>query len=99
MTLFDLDPSHAQPRFDGPAYVPALDQTRLVRQLDRIRDLMLDGVWRTLGEIEQVTGYPQASISAQARHLRKPRFGGYVVEKRRRGPGRQGLWEIRVSRP
>ena len=99
MTLFDLTPAGALPRFDGPDYVPALDQARLTTQLQRIKVLMLDGVWRTLGEIEQVTGYPQASISAQVRHLRKIRFGSYQVEKRRRGPGWHGLWEMRVSKP
>ena len=99
MTQPDLFTRTTALRFDGPCYDPTLDQARLTTQLDRIRDLMLDGVWRTLGEIEQVTGYPQASISAQVRHLRKSRFGSHLVEKRRRGPGRHGLWEIRVSKP
>ena len=88
----------SSPRFDGAAFDVALDQARLTTQLQRIRELMLDGVWRTLGEIEQATGYPQASISAQLRHLRRARFGSYQVDKRRRGPGRQGLWELRVRR-
>ncbi len=53
-----------------------------------IRDVMLSaaecGTWCTLRELGQMTGYGEASISAQLRHLRKPQFGGYVVEKRRR---------------
>jgi hypothetical protein len=40
-------------------------------------------MWLTLEELARVTKYPPASISAQLRHLRKPEFGGYVVEKRR----------------
>lgn len=80
-------------RFNGPAYDPKLDRIRLTGQIKRIFDLMHDGVWRTLGEIEFFTHDPQASISAQLRHLRKPRFGGYVVLKRRRGEPVKGLWE------
>lgn len=72
-------------RFDGSDYTPALDQQRLSKQFDDIFALMRDGQWRTLGEIEAVTQYPQASISAQLRHMRKPRFGGHTLEKRRRG--------------
>ena len=83
----------------GPAYDAALDRERLQRQTQRIRDCMLlasdANRWKTLREIEELTGYPQASISAQLRHLRKPAFGGYIVRKRRRD--RAGLWEYIVS--
>ncbi len=84
------------PRFNGPAYDHDKDQARLTGQIERIRDLMLDGRWRTLPEIEAATGDPQASISAQLRHLRKRRFGSHTVEKRRRGGDGSGLWEYRV---
>ena len=84
--------------FDGPAFRPALDAARLGKQHERIRDLMLDGVWRTLGEIAVVTGYPESSISAQLRHLRKPRFGSFIVEKRRRGRREQGLFEYQLQK-
>jgi hypothetical protein len=89
-TLFDT-----APRFNGPAYDPALDHQRLTRQLGRVFDLVQDGRWRTLQEIADATGDPHASISAQLRHLRKPRFGGYAVEKRRRSPY-GGTWEYRL---
>lgn len=79
--------------FEGPPD-DASRADRLAAQLVRIRDLMLDGRWRSLVAIEQVTGYPQASISAQLRHLRKRRFGSYRVEKRH---VEHGLWEYRVS--
>jgi hypothetical protein len=58
--------------------------------------LMSDGYWRTLDEIAHATGDPHASISAQLRHLRKPRFGAYVVEKRHRGAPARGLYEYRL---
>jgi hypothetical protein len=78
-------------------------------QLGTIRDLMLDaaarGAWLTLTEIAQPTAFGEASISAQLRHLRKPRHGRYRVEKRRRVLGESeagratGLWEYQVLPP
>lgn len=46
------------------------------------------GAWLTLDELAYLTHYPQASISAQLRHLRKPRFGGFEVRKRQRASGK-----------
>jgi len=69
-------------------------------QHERIREFMLDGHWRSLHEISQATGYAETSISAQLRHLRKARFGGYRVERRRRrteGGHDSGTWEYRVT--
>jgi hypothetical protein len=83
------------PRFDGSGYDPALDGDRLRRQLGRVWNLMRDGHWRTLYEIADTTGDPQTSISAQLRHLRKPRFGGYTVDKRRR-TALGGTYEYRL---
>lgn len=84
-------------RFNGPAYDPKEDQARLTGQLLRIFSLMRDGLWRTLSEIESGTGDPAASISAQLRHLRKPRFGAHVVEKRPLGNRQSGLWEYKLT--
>ncbi len=83
----------------GPACAEAADGARLRTvpagtelrtQREVIRELMLAagarGAWLTLREIASLTGYGEASISAQLRHLRKPAFGDYAVEKRRRGP-------------
>lgn len=80
-------------RFNGSDYVPALDDDRLTGQLRRIFDAIRGGAWLTLAEIEATTCDPQASISAQLRNLRKPRFGGFTIERRRRGPG---TWEYRL---
>ena len=77
---FDFDQ-----RFNGPDFIPEFDQERLTGQIKTIHHLMIDEKWRTLSEIEHLTGYPQASISAQLRHLRKERFGRHTVDKRRRG--------------
>lgn len=81
------------PRFNGADYDPERDDDRLRNQLQRIWTLMRDGRWRTLPAIATATGDPEPSISAQLRHLRKPRFGGHTVERRYVG---HGLYEYRV---
>ena len=78
----------------GDSYNPNKDGQRIKKQHEKIRDIMIDGVWRTLSNIESLTSYPQASISAQLRHLRKQKFGGYIVLKRRKGIG---LWEYKIK--
>jgi hypothetical protein len=97
MNIIDLTTA----RFEGPAD-NAKDFDRLCNQLERIHDLMIDGAWRTLAEIEGITGDPQASISAQLRHLRKHRYGAHDVDKRRREYPRRGrldsgTWEYSVT--
>lgn len=83
--------------FDGPEYEKTNDKARLTGQIRRIFNCMKDGLWRTLSEIEVKTMDPPASISAQLRHLRKDRFGGHTVEKRRRGDRKQGLFEYQLK--
>src|SRR3989442_9861125 len=80
---------------------------RLRTQLETIREVMLSAAqrdsWLTLREIAAITHYGEASISAQLRHLRKPAFGSYVVEKRRReGDAAEGRppsagWEYKLG--
>lgn len=82
--------------FDGPDYKPEYDDARLTGQALRIFDLMKDEKWRTLQEIQEVTGDMQASISAQLRHLRKPKFGDHLVDKRARGDRSHGLFEYQL---
>ena len=79
--------------FHGSDYVPSRDRARLTSQLEAIRQVMSDGQFRTLGEIEQATGAPQASVSAQLRNLKKPRYGGYRLEKAYQG---RGLYRYRL---
>jgi len=84
-----------EPHFNGPAYQPELDFQRLQGQIRRVWDAMKDTRWRTLSEIASVTGDPEASISAQLRHLRKERFGSHTVNRRARGRS-TGLHEYQV---
>lgn len=85
--------------FNGPEYDPKTDDPRLRLQHERIKKLMMEHKWLTLGEIENATEAPQASISTQIRHLRKVRFGGYVMERRPRGDRKRGLFEYRLMPP
>lgn len=80
-------------RFGGTTFDPDQDSERLSRQFLRVRALMLDGEWRSLYTIADATGDPVQSISARLRDLRKAKFGGYNVERRRVAGG---LWEYRV---
>lgn len=73
--------------FDGADYIPDRDNARLSTQYVAIFEYMQDGIGRTLGEIVDATGYPQASISAQLRHMRKKRFGGHSVLREYLGGG------------
>lgn len=83
--------------FDGATYEPEHDKARLTSQLERVKALMLDGQWRTLAEIQDSVGGTEASVSARLRDLRKSRFGGFAVDRRRRGMPSTGLFEYRVS--
>lgn len=85
--------------FDGSDYEPEYDDSRLTGQIKRIYTLMIDGKFRTLAEIESETKDPQASISAQLRHLRKKRFGNHILNKRPRGDRENGLFEYQLLKP
>lgn len=77
----------------GPRLTSA-DHSRLGEQFRRVRDLMADGAWRTLAQISEAVGAPEASVSARLRDLRKPEHGSRTVERRSRG---RGLYEYRVA--
>jgi len=83
----------------GPAYEERIDNKRIMTQMEIIREFMLgisfNQTYLTLKEIADATKIPEASVSAQLRHLRKTRFGAYRVDKRRRGQ----LWEYIVLSP
>jgi hypothetical protein len=69
--------------FDGETYEPDQDQSRLRTQLVRVFSAMADGREHTLTDLAEQTGGSEASVSARLRDLRKPRFGGWVVKRRR----------------
>jgi hypothetical protein len=79
--------------FDGDDYNDKRDRKRLTGQIERVFKAMKSGQWMTLNDIVEITGDPHASISAQYRHLQKPKFGKHVGEKRYIG---NGLYEYRL---
>lgn len=82
--------------FDGETYDPGLDEARIATLLDRVRHHAPTG-WHTLGELVAKCGGSEASVSARLRDLRKDRFGGLRVERRRRGDAKRGVFEYRVT--
>jgi hypothetical protein len=76
-------------------------------QREVLRDVMLSaaqcGSWLTLRELSRLTNYGETSISAQLRHLRKARYGAFVIDKqvRKSGDGVRpaesgAVWEYRL---
>lgn len=88
------DSSPAPRRFAGADYDHDRDAPRLSAQLDRVWDCIKDHKKRTLKQIAELTGDPEASISAQLRHLRKPRFGGHTIAKEYLGDGLYRYWLV-----
>jgi hypothetical protein len=82
------------------------DESKPANQREIVRDVLLSaracGAWLTLREMAKTTRFGQASISAQLRHLRKRKFGRFVIEKRVRVPGARNhrptdpRWEYRL---
>lgn len=87
-------------QFDGETYEPKLDQQRLSTQLEAIRELMLDNVWRTLPQIvlalrsRKGIHATEPGVSARLRDLRKSKFGAYNVERRRQS---DHFFEYRIA--
>lgn len=90
-------------KFDGETCDDKLDGPRLRHQLERVREYMLAifPTWKSLSEISVELGrlypctrFPEASVSARLRDLRKPKFGGYTVKSKRRTTADQ--WEYLV---
>ena len=89
--LFDVGP-----QFDGETIDVAQDQDRLGKQLDAVRCALDGGRWWTLSELSVRVRAPEASVSARIRDLRKERFGGHRIERRRVQDG-NGLHEYRLE--
>lgn len=84
-----------EPEFGGATYDPMKDAQRLRDQLGKVRSAMLGAGWCRLKWLSEQTKAPEASVSARIRDLRKPKYGGYTID-RRRVPGRESLYEYRI---
>lgn len=95
MMQIDLfnQPENPTPQITGSDYDEKLDKKRLNTQYDKIFNLMKDGCYRTLQEISIALPFPEASISAQLRNMRKE---GHTVLKQRRGEKSKGLFEYKL---
>ena len=93
-TLFSR---HSPALIAGATYEPEHDEARLTSQLERVRQLMSDGRWRTLAHIAQLVHGSEAGVSARIRDLRKIQHGGYVIERQRHGDPRKGIWLYRMA--
>lgn len=91
------NPPKSLPLFDGVTFEPRFDLQRLGVQLRRVVVLMADGHWRTLREISDAVGAPEASCSARLRDCRKQKFLGATVDRRRRGDPKRGVFEYRLT--
>jgi hypothetical protein len=94
MTQPDFDWTAPVQPFDGKTYDAARDGDRLNAQLGRVFHAMRDSDWWTLAQLSCATGDPEGSVSARIRDLRKPKFGGHLMERRYVSAG---LWEYRLS--
>lgn len=83
--------------FDGNTFDEDLDGARLRRQLAAVRKATSDHQWWTLARLSTEVGAPEPSVSARLRDLRKKKFGGLTVE-RKRIPNGNGLHIYRVPR-
>jgi hypothetical protein len=100
--------SDSTPAFRGAAYAPRLDKARLTLQIERIRAWALARDWFTLREarvdLERLYApavFPESSVSAQLRNLKKIPISYRLLKRRRagvHGPG-SGIWEYKVRPP
>lgn len=78
-----------------PTYTGALDGDRLTTLLARVIAALGPHDWLTLGELKARCGGSEAGISARIREARTRAGGSHVIERRRRGNPKAGLWEYR----
>jgi hypothetical protein len=66
--------------------------------LEILRTAAQRDAWLTLDEMATATHFPPASISAQLRHLRKPRYGAWKIQRQlRKWTKSQLVWEYRLA--
>lgn len=80
--------------FDGDTYVRATDHVRLQGLLLATYNYMADQRWHLLGDLAMAINCTPQGASARLRDLRKRKFGGFTVERRR--VGTLGLYEYRL---
>lgn len=92
LNLLDWQPP-ANFSFLGSTFDPARDASRLSRQLKAVHDVMIDGPKRSLRQLADDAGCPEASASARYRDLVRL---GFPMRKENAG---SGLWFYRMELP
>ena len=83
-----------------PRNDPAIEQqdhNANAQQRNEVLTSTLGRGWFTLAVIEAQTGILRGSVASRLRDLRIPKYGGWLVEKRRVKTGGPRLFEYRVS--
>ena len=99
LDLLSYQPPIPNLHFHGTTYNAALDCSRLSDQQRRVWDAVADGRWYTLREIANITGDPEASISARLRDFSNHEYlSQFFIMTSERTPGleRKGVWRYRV---
>ncbi len=95
--------------FSGEDYVAHRDSEALTTQIDMVLHIMKDQKWRSVAMLQrrmtEVFGYsatvfPENSLQAQLRNLRKPKNGGYecLRQSRNRRNGLRGYSVYRLGK-
>ncbi len=69
-------------KMDNPYAVQ--DKIHFGKQLQKVYAVMKDGMYHTPYEIEKITCIDCSSITSRLRELRMTKFGGYIIERRRK---------------
>ena len=99
--VFDFS-AEPQTIVHGNTFVQGFDAQRLGLQARHVYEVMSDGRWYTLSEIEDLcrrnygANHSQTGISARIRGFRDAKNGGFRVESQRRGNVKSGLWEYQL---
>lgn len=80
--------------FGGETFSEKSDGSRLRAQLAKVKAIVADGAWYSLADLSLLAEAPEASVSARLRDLRKLKFGGHTINRRRISGG---LHEYRMA--
>lgn len=87
------DTSEGRDSYGGWTFDPVQDLERMGKQYYAVMCLVVDGQWRSLRQISDATGAPEASVSARLRDIRKD-YGAAAMEAKRAQEGK-GTWLYR----
>lgn len=76
-------------KFLGATFDSARDEERLSKQLKAVHDVMKDGQHRSLRQMADAAGCPEASASARFRDLKRL---GFPMQKKNEGRGTWIYW-------